>query len=260
PSRCSRPATVALLAAVPGGGALQYQIIHIRTWPPPRLSHKAPTLTIRSSHKAVSAATTPSAPSLAHKVLILTPQSFHKTISTAATSSVHRLSHKAATIAAALSVPQLSRKATTVAAASSAPWLSDKVATLTPRSSHKTISTVVASSALWPSHKAATPTPWSSHKTVSATVAASSASGRVKRRSRKASPVSWRTTRINRQDASHLPPGHRYDASHSESRHSRRAPTIALKKKVMVIMKRGDLPRTMVVPATPTQHLPSTCY
>ncbi|KAL5980591.1 hypothetical protein ACLOJK_028499 [Asimina triloba] len=79
--------------------------------------------------------------------------------------------------------------AATIAAVSSTLWPSRKAATI-----------VTATSVSRPTHKATTPTPQSAHKTASATFTASSASGRIKRRSRKAGPASRRTTRLNRQD------------------------------------------------------------
>ncbi|KAL5978220.1 hypothetical protein ACLOJK_029337, partial [Asimina triloba] len=65
---------------------------------------------------------------------------------------------------------------------------------------------------------------------------------KAKRRIRKFSPVSWRTTWLNRQEAQPLPPGHRYGASRSGSLRRRRASMTTLKKKVTVAPKREDLP------------------
>ncbi|KAL5985071.1 hypothetical protein ACLOJK_038908, partial [Asimina triloba] len=135
------------------------------------------------------------------------------------------------------------------AAASSTPSPAHKVLISTPWSFHKTISTVTALSATWPSHRAATiaavssaPRPLhkaatsisrSARKTASAASAASSAFRRIKRRSRKASPASRRTTHLNHQDTQPLPLCPRHSTSHSGSQCSRKAPTIAPKKKVM---------------------------
>ncbi|KAL6002130.1 hypothetical protein ACLOJK_037578 [Asimina triloba] len=79
--------------------------------------------------------------------------------------------HKIVSVVAALSAPRPSRKSATIAAASSA-----------PRSSCK----------------AATSISQSARKTAAAASAVSSASGRIKRRSRKVGPASRRTTRLNR--------------------------------------------------------------
>ncbi|KAL6006454.1 hypothetical protein ACLOJK_037408 [Asimina triloba] len=126
-----------------------------------------------------------------------------------ASPSAHKSFHKTVSAVIALSAPRPSRKATIVAAVSSAPRPSRKAAT------------VVAPSSV------ATSTPRSADKTASAAAAASSVSGRVKKRSRK--------------DAQPMSPGLHYNAPHLGSRRSRRAPTIVLKKKVMVVVKRGDL-------------------
>ncbi|KAL5980099.1 hypothetical protein ACLOJK_036566, partial [Asimina triloba] len=135
-----------------------------------------------------------------------------------------------------------------VAAASSAPSPAHKVLISNPRSFHKTISAMTALSATRPSHRAATiaavssaPRPlhkaatsisWSTRKTAS----------KDQEKIKEGWPGLRRTTRLNRQDAQPLPLGPHHGTSHSGSRHSRRAPTTAPKKKIMVAVKQGDLP------------------
>ncbi|KAL5978807.1 hypothetical protein ACLOJK_018702 [Asimina triloba] len=203
----------------------------------PQPSHKAATLIPRFGPKVVSAADAPSAPSPACKVVISTPWSFHKTVTMVVASPAPRPSHKVSTL-----TPRSFHKTVFAAVASSTPQPSQNAATLTPRSFHKTVFTATASSMPRPSHKTATSTPLSAHKTVSTTVAASSASGRIKKRSRKAGPASQRTTSLNHEDAQPVLPSPHYSASHSGSRRSRRAPTTAPRKEVVVAVKRGDLP------------------
>ncbi|KAL5986264.1 hypothetical protein ACLOJK_014597 [Asimina triloba] len=138
------------------------------------------------------------------------------------------------------------------------PRPSPRAATPAPQSIHKTVSaTVAASLAPRLSPKAATivamsSAPRSSQRVVSATTAASSAYRRIKRRSRKVGSTSRRTTRLNRQDAQPFPPDPRYGVSHAGSRRCRKAPTTTPKKKVMIAVKRGDLPPGWCYP--PCRH------